>query len=97
MAAPSAPGTPVLNLGPDPHSLSIYNGTVATATKYTAYLHGKTGVGQAAFAVKKESGVPDIIVYDMPDWPEVFVAMTATNAGGEESADSTEQSFADWQ
>ena len=97
MAAPDAPGTPVLNLGPVPHSLHIYNAAVATATKYTAYLHGKTGVGQAAFAVKKEAGVPDIVVYDLPDWQEVFVAMTATNAGAEESADSTEQSLADWQ
>lgn len=97
MAAPSAPSAPVLNLGPEPHSLHIYNAAVATATKYTAYLSGKTGVGQAAFQVKMEAGVPDMIVHDLPDWPEVFVAMTATNAGAEESVDSTETAFADWQ
>lgn len=97
MAAPSAPSAPVINLGPVPHSIHIYNADVATATKYTAYLSGKTGVGQAAFQVKLEAGVPDMVVYDLPDWPELFCAMTATNAGGEESTDSTETARADWQ
>ena len=97
MAAPAAPSAPTLNLGPDPHSISIFNTTVATATKYTAYLKGLTGGGQADFLVKKEAGVPDMVVYDLPDWPEIFVVMTATNAGDEESVDSGETARGDWQ
>ncbi len=97
MAAPSAPSAPELAIGPVPHSLYVRNPVVATAVKYTCYLSATTGVGQSAFLVKKEAGVPDMEIHDLPDWPEVFVAQTATNAGDEESVDSAEDTIADWQ
>ena len=97
MTAPSAPSAPELAIGPVPHSIFVRNPVVATAVKYTCYLSAKTGVGQSAFLVKKEAGVPDMEIHDLPAWPEVFVAQTATNAGGEESTDSTEDTIADWE
>ncbi len=97
MAAPSAPVL-VLLPGPVPHSVAVTAAAVATATKYTIHLHGKTGVGKAGTnAVEKSAGVPDFFVYDLPAWPEVFGVLTATNVGAEESVDSNEDNIADWE
>lgn len=92
MAAPSAPGTPFLTKG-EPNSITIKNALVATATKYTAYLSGVTGPTAASHQVKMVSGVPSMTVRDLPPWEHIYVSMTATNAGAEESTESTEASF----
>lgn len=92
MAAPDAP-TITLALGPEPNSLVINAAAVTDAVKYTVYWHGKTGVGKAGTnAGEKSAGVPDITIYDLHDFPKIFVKMTATNVGGEESVDSSEVS-----
>ena len=97
MAAPDAPSVPELDIGPVPHSIQVYNAVVATATKYTTYISGKSTAGQAAFDVKKESASPDMEIHDLPAYPEIFVTQTATNVGGEESVDSTTATRGDWE
>ena len=97
MAAPDAPTKPELEIGPVPHSIQVYNAVVATAVKYTTYISGITGVGQAAFNVKQEGAAPDMEIHDLPSYEEIFVAQTATNVGAEESLDSTENSLARWE
>ncbi len=89
MAAPDAPVI-TLHLGPEPNSIQIHAAAVTNATKYTAYWHGKTGVGKAGTnAGKMESGVPDFVIRGLPNFPEIFVAMTATNSEAESTDSST--------
>lgn len=92
MAAPDAP-TITLALGPVPHSIVVNAAAVSDAVKYTVHWHGKTGVGKAGTnAGEKSAGVPDITIYDLEDFPEIFVSMTCSNVGAEESVDSSEVS-----
>ncbi len=92
MATPGAP-TITLQRGPEPNSIQIHAAAITAdpvVTKYTAYYHGKTGVGKAGTnAGEFSSGVPDFVIRGLPIFPELFVAMTATNSEAESTDSST--------
>lgn len=101
MATPGTPANFTVKPGPHPNSIFV-NADAVTATPtvatYNVYVQGITGVNKTAgnFKIKKVSTKPDVLIESIPEWPNIFVTITAESSEAESNIASEIEHVPRW-